>query len=160
MRSAIVALAFAVVVTAAPAADLFEGTWKSVPAKSENNWGQKSAQSMARTYTATPNGGYDIKIEGTDGDGKPISNTLKAANDVEQPITNSTSQLIKALGATHVKSHRVDERTIVATYYKDEKAIGTSTSTVSADAHTLTMKVQGTSTEGKKLSGTSIYEKQ
>ena len=38
MRTALVALVFAVFVTAASAADLFTGTWKSVPAKSKNNW--------------------------------------------------------------------------------------------------------------------------
>src|SRR5436190_1515539 len=112
MRAVFVALAFALLVTSAPAADLFEGTSKAVPEKSKNNWGQKPAQSMTRTYTATTNGGYDVKIEGIDVDGKPVSTTLQAAGDVEQPITNSTSQIVKALGATHVKSHRVNERTL------------------------------------------------
>ena len=101
-----------------------------------------------------------MKIVGVDADGKPISNTLEAATDVERTVTSSTSKIVEALGATHVKSHRVDERTLVATYLKDGKPVGTSTSKVSADGHTLTMKVAGTSTDGKKLSGTNVYEKE
>ena len=160
MRVAFVALALAALVTSASAADLFAGSWKIVPEKSKNNWGQKPAQSLTRTYASNASGGYDVKIDGTDADGKPISDTLQAANDVERSVTNSTQQVVKALGATHVKSHRVNASTIVATYYKDGKAVGTSTSTVSEDGHTLTMKLAGTSTDGKKLTGVSVYEKQ
>ena len=160
MRTALGALMLAVLATAAPAADLFLGTWKWVPAKSSNNWDQKPAQNMTRTYTAAANGGYDVKIEGVDADGKPISNTLQAANNVERPVPNTASQVVKAVGATHVKSRRVNERTLSATYLKDGKAVGTSTSTVSADGRTLTMKIEGTSADGKKLTGTNVYEKQ
>jgi hypothetical protein len=147
-------------VTAAPAADLFTGTWKLVSTKSTNNWGQKPAQSMTRTYTPAPDGGYEVKIAGVDGEGNAITNTLHAANNVEMPIQGSPTQIVKLLGATHVVSRRIDDHKLVATYMKDGKAIGTSTSTLSSDGHTLTMKVEGTSTDGKKLSGTNVYQKQ
>jgi hypothetical protein len=147
-------------VTAAPAADLFAGSWKLVPAKSTNNWGQKPAQSMTRTYTPTPKGGYEIKIEGVDDAGKPVSNTLQAAGNVEIPIQNSPARVVTLLGATHVVSRRINDRKLVATYMKDGKAVGTSTSTLSGDGRTLTLKLEGTSTDGKKLSGTNVYEKQ
>ena len=160
MNSVRIALMFTAFVLAAPAADPFVGTWKAVPAKSKNNWGQKPAQSMTRTYTVNPGGGYEVKIEGIDSDGKSISNTLQAAGNVELPVTNSPSQGVKALGATHVKSHRVNDHQLVATYYKDGKPVGTSTSTVSADGRTLTMKLEGTASDGKKLIGTNIFEKQ
>jgi hypothetical protein len=159
MRTALMASMLAAFATAAPAADLFAGTWKLNPAKSTNNWGQKPAQSMTRTYTPTSNGGYEVKIEGVDGEGKAISNTLQAGGNVEVAIQNSTSQVVKLLGATHVLSRRVNDRKLVATYLKDGKPIGTSTSTLSGDGRTLTMKVDGTSTDGKKLSGTNVYEK-
>lgn len=160
MRTAFVAFMFALFVTAAPAADMFAGTWKAVPAKSKNNWGQKPPQSLTRTYTTTSNGGYEVKIEGVEADEKPISNTLQAAGNVEVAITGSTSQVVKALGATHVKSRRVNDHTLVATYYKDGKSVGTSTSVVSTDGRTLTMKIEGTGTDGKKLAGTTVYAKQ
>ena len=144
----------------APAADMFAGTWKGIPAKSTNNWGQKPAQSISRTYAVNPKGGYEVKIEGVDADGKPISTSLQAGANVEVPITASTTQFVTALGATHVTSRRVNDHTLVATYKKDGKEVGTSTSRVSKDGRTLTMKVEGKSTEGKKLSGTTIYEKQ
>ena len=159
MRTALAVSMLAAFVTAAPAADLFAGTWKLVPAKSTNNWGQKPAQSMTRTYSPSPNGGYEVKIEGVDGEGKAISNTLQAAGNVEVPIQNSPTQVVKLLGA-HMLSRRINDRKLVATYLKDGKAIGTSTSTLSGDGRTLTMKVEGTSTDGKKLSGTNVYEKQ
>jgi hypothetical protein len=160
MRSVLAALVFTVFVTAAPAADQFAGTWKIVAAKSTNDWGEKPYQSMTRTYTPTTNGAYEVKIEGVDGGGKPVSNTLQAAGDVETLVTGTTSQAVKMLGATHVKSHRVDERTLLATYFKDGKSVGTSASKVSADGHTLTMKLKGAATDGKKLNGTNVYEKQ
>ena len=160
MQKTLGVLMLAAFVTAAPAADLFAGTWKLVPAKSTNNWGQKPAQKMTRTYSPTSNGGYDVKIEGIDGEGKEISNTLQAAGNVEVPIQNAPTQVVKLLGATHVLSRRANDRKLVATYLKDGKPIGTSTSTLSGDGRTLTMKVEGTSTDGKKLAGTNVYEKQ
>jgi hypothetical protein len=160
MRTALAASIFVMFAVAAPAADMFAGTWKGVPAKSTNNWGQKPPQSITRTYTVNPKGGYDVKVEGVDADGKPISNSLQAGGNVEVSTSNSTAQVVKALGATHVVSRRVNDHTLVATYKKDGKEVGTSTSTVSKDGKTLTMKLSGTSTEGKKLSGTNVYEKQ
>jgi hypothetical protein len=160
MRTVLAVSILAAFVTAAPAADSFAGTWKLVPTKSTNNWGQKPAQSMTRTYTSTPNGGYAVKIEGVDAEGKAISNTLQAGDNVERPTQNTVAAVVKLLGATHVKSRRIDDRKLVATYMKEGKAIGTSTSTISSDGRMLTMKLEGTSTEGKKLSGTNTYEKQ
>ena len=139
MRTVLAVSMLAAFVTAAPAADLFAGVWKLNPAKSTNNWGQKPAQSMTRTYTPASNGGYDVKMEGVDGEGKAISNTLQAAGNVEMPIQNSTTQIVKLLGATHVLSRRINDRKLVATYRKDGKDIGTSTSTLSGDGLTLTM---------------------
>jgi hypothetical protein len=159
MRTALAVSMLATFVTAAPAADLFAGTWKLIPAKSTNNWGQKPAQSMTRTYNPTSKGGYDVKINGVDGDGKEISNTLQAAGNVEVPIQNSPTQVVKLLGATHVLSRRVNDHKLVATYLKDGKAVGTSTSTLSGDGRTLMMKVEGKSTDGKKLAGSNVYEK-
>jgi hypothetical protein len=86
--------------------------------------------------------------------------TLQAAGNVEVPIQSSPTQVVKLLGATHVLSRRINDRKLVATYMKDGKAIGTSTSTLSGDGRTLTMKLKGISTDGKKLSGTNVYEKQ
>jgi hypothetical protein len=160
MRTVLAVSMLAAFVTAAPAADLFAGSWKLVPAKSVNNWGQKPAQSMTRTYNPTANGGYDVKISGVEADGKEISNTLQAAGNVEVPIQNSPTQVVKLLGATHVLSRRVNDHKLVATYLKDGKAVGTSTSTLSSDGRMLTMKVEGKSTDGKKLAGTNVYEKQ
>lgn len=160
MRTVFAVSMLAAFVTTAPAADLFAGTWKQVPAKSTNNWGQKPAQSMTRTYIPTSGGAYDVKIEGVDGEGKAVSNTLQAAGNVLISTQNSVAPIVKLLGATHVQSRRIDDRKLIATYMKDGKAIGTSTSTISADGRTLTMKLEGTSTDGKKLSAANVYEKQ
>jgi hypothetical protein len=159
MRSVIAITLFATFVAAAPAADLFSGTWKLDSSKSKNNWGQKPAKSMTRTYT--PSGkGYDVKIEGVGGDGESVSNNLKAATDEEMPVTGTTSQAVKSLGATHVRSRRISDNKLVATYLKDGKSIGTSTSEISKDGRTLTMRLEGTSADGKKLMGTNVYQKQ
>jgi hypothetical protein len=160
MRTSMLTLILsAFAVTAAPAADLFAGAWKYVPAKSTNNWGQKPDTSGTRTYIPTANGGYDVKIERVDSDGKAVSNTLKAAGNVEIPIGESPSPVVKMLGATHVISRRVDDHTLVATYLKDGKQIGTSTSKVSSDGRTLTMTLKGKSPDGKELKGTSHFDK-
>jgi hypothetical protein len=159
MRTVLTVTMFAALVTAAPAADLFTGTWKAIQSKSVNSWGQKPPQSMTRTYTPTSNGGYEVKIEGVDGEGKAVSTTLQAASNVEQSTQNSAAPVVKLLGATHVRSRRLDDHRLVATYIRDGKAIGTSTSTISSDGRILTMKLEGTSADGKKLSGTNVYEK-
>lgn len=145
-------------VTAAFGADLYSGTWKLIPAKSTNNWGQKAPQSMTRTYTPAAGGGYDVAVEGINGEGGKISNKLQAATNGEVAIGNPNSQVIKMLGATHVQLTRVDDSTLVAKYMKDGKQVGTSTSKVSGK--TLRMVLEGTSTDGKKLSGVTVYEKQ
>lgn len=160
MRAALTVSMLAAFVAVAPAADLFAGTWKVVPAKSVNNWGQKPAQNMTRTYTPTSNGAYDVKVDGVDGEGKAISTNLHAAGNVEVSTQNATTQVVKMLGATHVLSRRINDSKLVATYLKDGKALGTSTSTISDDGRTLTMKLEGTSSDGKKLSGVNVYEKQ
>lgn len=159
MRTAMFALVLSVSCGTAWSADLFAGTWKLDTAKSTNNWGQKPAKSMTRTYTPTANGGYEVKIEGVDSEGQAISNTLQAATNTERPIGQTSSPVIKMIGATHVLSKRVDDHTLVATYLKDGKKLGTSTSKVSADGHTLTMTLDATASDGKKLKGTTIYHK-
>jgi hypothetical protein len=156
MRTALIAFAFAGFLTAAPAADLFAGTWNGIAAQSKNNWGQKPIERMMRrTYTPGKNGGYHVTGQGIDG----VNTTRQAAGNVDLRITRSTAQIVKLLGATHVRNHRANERTLIATYSKDGKPVGTTTSTVSADGHTLTITVEGTGTDGKELNGTNVYEK-
>lgn len=144
---------------AAPAADLFVGTWKHVPAKSSNNWDQKPGTNVTRTYVANDKGGYQVKIEGVDADGKPISATLDAATNAERAVGENPAPVVKLLGATHVLSRRVDDRTLEATYLKDGKKVGASTTKISEDGKILTMTLKGTSTEGKELTATNVYEK-
>ena len=159
MRAVIAVTLFATFVAAAPAADLFAGTWKLDPSKSKNNWGQKPAQSGTRTYTPSSTG-YDIKIEGVNAEGAAVTNNLQAAGDVEMPVTGTTAPVVKMLGATHVRSKRISDNKLVATYLKDGKPIGTSTSEISGDGRTLTMTLEGTDPNGKKLSGMNVYQKQ
>jgi hypothetical protein len=140
---ALAALASTVFVTAAPAADQFAGTWKIVAAKSVNDWGEKPYQSMTGTYAPTTNGAYEVKIEGVDGGGKPVSTTLQVAGDAEQPVTDTTSQAVRMPGATHVKSRRSISTLSWRPVTKDGKSVGTSAGTVSADGHTLAMKLKG-----------------
>jgi hypothetical protein len=159
MRTPLLALVLsAAAATGASAADLFAGTWKMVPAKTTNNWDQKPDKSYNRTYVPTSSG-YDVKIERVTADGKTVSNTLKAGGNTEMPIGESPSAVVKMMGATHVISRRVNDHTLVATYLKDGKKIGTSTSTVSSDGHTLTMELNGATPEGKKLMGKTVFEK-
>jgi hypothetical protein len=160
MRTVIAITMFATFVAAAPAADLFAGAWKLDPSKSKNNWGLKSSQSMTRTYTPTSKGGYDIKVEGVNGEGEAVNTNLQAAGDVEIPVTGTSAPVVKMLGATHVRSRRISDNKLVATYLKDGKPIGTSTSEISSDGRTMTMTLEGTSADGKKLMGTNVYQKQ
>lgn len=146
-------------ISAAPAADLFVGTWKHVPDKSTNNFNQKPGTNVTRTYTANDKGGYEVKIEGTDADGKSIATTLEAGTNVERQVGENPAPVVKLLGATHVISRRVDDSTLEATYLKDGKKIGTSTTKISDDGKTLTMTLKGTSTDGKELTATNVYVK-
>src|SRR3954452_8353513 len=128
---------------AAPAADHFAGTWKEDLTKSTNSWGEKPSTARTRTYTPTSNGGYDVKIDSVDDKGKPVSTTLQAAGDTEMPLTVMRNKGVRQLEATHVISRRIDDHTLLATYRKNGKDVGTSTSKVSPDGHTLTMTLEG-----------------
>jgi hypothetical protein len=149
----------ALLASAAPAADLFAGTWKEDLAKSTNSWNEKPSVPRTRTYVPAANGAYDVRIESTDQNGKPVTTTLHAAGNTEMPYTNTTSKGVGLIAPTHVISRRVDDRTLVATYRRNGKDVGTSTSKVSADGKTLTMVLNATSVDGKKVAATSVYHK-
>jgi hypothetical protein len=146
---------------AAPTTDQFLGTWKEDLSKSKNNWGDKFSTPRVRTYTANTDGGYDVKIDAVDENGKPTSNTLHSVPGTERALTpDNIPKPIRMMEATHVMVRRIDDRTTVATYRKDGKDVGTSTSKISADGKTLTMTLDGTAASGQKLTAISVYHKQ
>jgi len=160
MRLGAIVLALpALLVTAAPAADYFAGSWKEDIAKSVNNWGEKFSSPRTRTYTPTSNGGYDVKIDSTDENGKTVSTTLQAGGNSEMALPSSRNKGVQMLGATHVISRRVDDHTLLATYRKNGKDVGTSTSKISPDGRTLTMTLDGTSANGKPVKAVAVYRK-
>lgn len=133
------------------AADAFIGTWKLNEAKSKLGAGVPKNTTVV--YEAA---GDDVKVtvEGTDSEGKPTHNEWTGKFDgKDYPVTGDATSDMRSY-------KKVDERTLTFTGKKDGKVTLTGRIVISADGKTRTVNVTGTDSQGKKVSGTAVYEKQ
>ena len=143
------ALCFAAAVSLAQSPQM--GTWKMNEAKSKVPAGY-----MKNTTVVYAMDGDNIKVttDGTDATGKPFQTTWTGKFDGKAyPLTGDPT----ADSRTYTK---IDDRTLTLINKMGDKVVATGRITVSADGKSRTLKTSGTDTAGKKVSSTSIYDKQ
>jgi len=133
------------------AADGFLGTWKLNEAKS------KLAPGTAKNNTVVYSAMGDqmmVTIDGTNAAGKPTHNEWMGKFDgKDYPVTgDSTSD------ARSVK--KVDDHNLTFAVKKGSRVLFTGTIVLSADGKTRTVTTEGTDASGKKITATSVYDKQ
>jgi len=127
------------------------GTWKLNEAKSKIGPGMP--KNLTVKYEAT---GDNMKgtIDGVDGMGKPTHNEWTGKFDgKDYPVSGDPTSDTRAI-------KEVDDHHYELTVKKDGKVTMTGKAVISADGKTRTVTVSGTDPAGKKLEGTSVYDKQ
>jgi hypothetical protein len=138
-------------VAMAYAADAFMGTWKLNESKS------KLVPGMAKNNTVVYEAAGDnvkITVDGVDGDGKPTHNEWTGKFDgKEYPVTGDPN--------ADMRSYKlVNDHTLALTNRKNGKTTLSGKIVVSNDGKSRTVTTNGTNSEGKKVSGTVVYDKQ
>lgn len=150
-RIALVGLAVLASAAMSFAADITEGTWKLNAAKS------KPAAGAAKYDTVTissEGGNMKVVLDGTDSAGKPVHSEWVGKYDGKQyPVKGNPDMDSGAY-------KKVDAHTFKYTGMKGSKPGPSSTITYSADGKTRTNKNTFIDAQGKKVSGSSVYEKQ
>lgn len=127
------------------------GTWKLNEAKSTFSPG--ATKNTTVVYAAA---GDMVKVttDGTTGDGKPYQTEWTGMFDgKDYPLTGDPS-------ANSRSYKKINEHTLELTNKKDGKVTTTGHIVVSADGMTRTLKVNGTTADGKKMTYTAVYDKQ
>jgi hypothetical protein len=152
MRTILLTLAMCfVVVAAALAADANAGTWKLNSAKSKFTPGTPKNDTV---IVEVAGDNMKVTVDGTDGDGKPAHNTWTGKFDgKDYPVTGDP--------ASDLRSYtKVNDRTLTLTLKKSGKVTTTGRIVVAADGKSRTVTTTGTDPQGKKVSGTAVYDKQ
>ncbi len=138
--------------TAAFAADdAFMGTWKLNEAKSKIPAGM--AKNSTVTYTAE---GDQVKvtIDGTTADGKPMHNEWTGKYDgKDYPVTGDAME-----SARSVK--KVNDHTLDFTVKTGDKTTATGKVVVAKDGKSRTVTTHATDAKGKKVTSTTVYDKE
>ncbi|MEY2526889.1 MAG: hypothetical protein QOE73_1660 [Verrucomicrobiota bacterium] len=127
------------------------GTWKLNEAKSK--LGAGVPKNLTVVYEAD---GDNVKgtIDGVDGMGKPTHNEWTGKFDgKDYPVTGDPTSDTRAI-------KQIDAHNYELTVKKGGKVTMSGKATISADGKTRTVKVSGTNAAGKKVEGTSVYDKQ
>jgi hypothetical protein len=127
------------------------GTWKLNEAKSKMSAGMP--KNLTVVYEAA---GEDIKgtIDGVDGMGKPTHNEWTGKFDgKDYPVTGDPTSDTRAI-------KQIDDHHFELTVKKGGKVTMSGKAVISADGKTRTVTVSGTDAMGKKVEGTSVYDKQ
>ena len=127
------------------------GTWKLNEAKSKLGAGMP--KNLTVVYEAA---GDNVKgtIDGVDGMGKPTHNEWTGKFDgKDYPVTGDSASDSRAI-------KQIDDHNYELTVKKGGKVTMSGKATISADGKTRTVKVSGTNAAGKKVEGTSVYDKQ
>jgi hypothetical protein len=133
------------------AADAFMGTWKLNEGKSKLSAGVPKNNTVI--YEAAGDS-IKITVDGTDADGKPAHSEWTGKFDgKDYPVTGDPTADVRTY-------KQVNDHTLSFTNKKDGKATLTGRVVISKDGKSRTVKVSGTDSTGKKVSGTSVYEKQ
>jgi hypothetical protein len=133
------------------AADNFTGTWKLNEAKSK--LGAGVPKNTAVVYEAA---GDDVKItvEGTDSEGKATHSEWTGKFDgKDYPVTGDATSDMRSY-------KKVDEHTLTFIAKKDGKPVLSGRVVISADGKTRTVHVTATDSQGNKVRGTAVYDKQ
>jgi hypothetical protein len=127
------------------------GTWKLNEAKSKIPAG--FMKNTAVVYTAE---GDKVKVttDGTDSKGDPL-HTEWVGNFDGKDYSLTGDPTADSRSYTRVSAHE-----LTLSNKKDGKATTTGKIVVSADGKTRTLTVHGTDANGKKVSGTAVYDKQ
>ena len=133
------------------AEDVNMGTWKLNEAKSKFPAG--ATKNSTVVYEAA---GDDVKVtvDGTDKDGKAVHNEWTGKFDgKDYAVTGDPASDMRAY--TQVNAH-----TLHMVVKKDGKETASGRVVVSADGKSRTVTITGTGPAGKKMSSTSVYDKQ
>jgi hypothetical protein len=140
-----------VAVAALAAASPLTGTWKLNEAKSKIPAG--APKNVTVVYE---DAGDNIKVtvDGVDGTGKPTHNEWTGKLDgKDYPLTGDAQ--------SDTRSYKtLDAHTTELTNKKDGKVTLSGKIVVSADGKTRTVTISGTDAKGKKMTYTTVYDKQ
>ena len=133
------------------AADMNMGTWKLNEAKSKVTPG--TTKNTAVVYEAAGDM-VKITVDGIDSDGKPVHHEWTGKYDgKDYPVTGDPTS-----DARSYKS--VNSRTITFAAKKDGKVTVTGRVVVAAGGKSRTVTTTTTDSKGKKVTNTSVYDKQ
>jgi hypothetical protein len=127
------------------------GTWKLNETKSQIPSGFMKNTTVV--YTAEDDS-VKVTTEGTDKDGKPMHTEWTGKFDgKDYPLTGDPS-------ADSRSYKKIDDRTLTLANQKGGKVVTSGRIVVSPDGKTRTLKVTGTDSAGKKVTSTTVYDKQ
>jgi len=133
------------------AEDVNMGTWKLDEAKSKIGPGMPKNTTVV--YAAADDS-VKITVDGVDADGKPVHNEWTGKFDgKDYPVTGDSSSDTRAY-------KRVNDHTLEITNKKGGTVTTTARVVVSADGKSRTVTAHGKDAKGKKISSTSVYDKQ
>ncbi len=133
----------------------FVGTWKMNPEKSKYLAGM-APKSLTRTVSADGDTvTYKFAGEGPDGTAFNYGWTCKY-DGKDSEITGTGMPF----GADHIAIKQINSHMLSATLKKGDKAVGTSSATVSHDGKMLTLTSKGMDAKGKPVKTVVVYDKQ
>jgi hypothetical protein len=142
---------FAAAMVCFAAEDVNMGTWKLDEAKSKIGPGMPKNTTVV--YAAADDS-VKITVDGVDADGKPVHNEWTGKFDgKDYPVTGDSSSDTRAY-------KRVNDHTLEITNKKGGTVTTTARVVVSADGKSRTVTAHGKDAKGKKISSTSVYDKQ
>jgi hypothetical protein len=134
------------------AADAFTGTWKLNTAKSKYEAGEPTKE---QTVTISDSGtDMMVKVEGISGTGRKVDYSFTV------PQAGGTGKMMSAGGWDGVTMKVFGPTERQTDYLMGGKTILSLRSKVSTDGQTMTTVVKGSTTNGQKMSNTSVYDKQ
>jgi hypothetical protein len=140
-----------VALVASAASGPIMGTWKLNEAKSKIPAGAPKNNTVV--YEAAGDS-IKVTVDGVDGQGKPAHNEWTGKFDgKDYPLTGDPQ--------SNTRSYKVvDDHTTDLTNKKDGKVTLTGKIVLSADGKSRTVSVSGTDAKGKKVTFTTVYDKQ
>jgi hypothetical protein len=144
--------AFALFAVAASfAADGFTGTWKLNEAKSKLGPGVPKNDTVVYSDSGDS---IKVVIDGTAADGKPThTEWIGKFDGKDYAVTGSSVEDTRSV-------KKIDAHTLHAVIKKGGKEVMVAHIVLSADGKTRTVTTTGTDANGKKVTGTAIYDKQ
>jgi hypothetical protein len=131
--------------------DAFTGTWKLNEAKSK--LGPGAPKNNTVVYEAVGDN-VKVTIDGTDKDGKPTHNEWTGKFDgKDYPVSGDPTSDARSYT-------KIDDRTLGFNIKKGDKTALSGRIVVSSDGKSRTVTTSGADSEGKKVSSTSVYDRQ